>query len=512
MKSECTGFLPVIAGVSRARWARSALHASILALNVAALGCSSSETSTSTHTGSGTTGSGTGNTTGGKGGSSSTTGGNTTGTGAGGSTGSGGSGTTGGNTTGGNTTGAGGAGGSTGTTGGNTTGTGGATTGTTTTTGTGGATTGTTTTGTGGTTTGTTTTTGTGGATTGTTTTTGTGGATGGTGGTGGSAGKGGGSVDAGSPDSGGPGGCNLNTGYLGDDQCILPPPPDKGFQVHLGPTDYKNPEAQYLLQPGQEITNDIQAAPSPNTAKQFFFYRQYRMRPTAHHVIVNAANGSTGTDVGRRIGTANRSEDYPVGGVIAPEDKNIGIPIEPNTPISVSFHAINTNMKPQLREVWINFWYRDPAEVTQPAVEWFEMGNVTFAIPPHTKTQIGPNTCTVSGNGRLLWTYGHRHANNTRFIMTRIRGTKRDVFYDAYDWEHPLLLEFNTITTNRAPDPTNMVEGGWNGILDLMTGDKIEWTCDVNNTTDGTLRFTNNTYTGEMCIVDAEAVGSTCN
>jgi hypothetical protein len=68
----------------------------------------------------------------------------------------------------------------------------------------------------------------------------------------------------------------------------------------------------------------------------------------------------------------------------------------------------------------------------------------------------------------------------------------------------------YSTVT-NKAPDPATGGEGGWNGILDLMTGDKIEWTCDVNNTTDGTLRFTNNTYTGEMCIIDAEAVTSTC-
>ena len=94
---------------------------------------------------------------------------------------------------------------------------------------------------------------------------------------------------------------------------------------------------------------------------------------------------------------------------------------------------------------------------------------------------------------------------------MTRIRGTKRDVIYDANKWDDPLLLEFSSTVTNRAPDPANGTEGGWSGILDLMAGDKIEWTCDVNNTTDGTLRFTNNTFTGEMCIIDAEAVTSTC-
>jgi len=477
---------------------RDAGRIAVLVLATVAAGCSSTEGgSTQTSGGSRATGSG------GSGGSSSGTGGS-------GTTGSGGA-TTG---SGGSTTGSGGA--TTGT-GGTTTGSGGATTGSGgSTTGSGGATTGTggTTTGSGGATTGTGgATTGTGGATTGTGgATTGTGGTTTGTGGTGtggtGTGGTGGGSTpDAGTPDAGG--GCNLNTGYLGDDQCILPPPPDKGFQLHIGPSDYKNPDAAYLLQAGQEATTDFQGAPSPNTAKAYFFYRQYRMRPTAHHVIITAPNGS---DVGRRIGTANKSEDYPTGGVIAPEDKNVGIPIDPNTPISVSFHAINTGTKPQIREIWVNFWYRDPAEVTQPATEWFETGNTTFAIAPHTQTKIGPTTCTVSGNGRLLWAYGHRHANNTRFLMTRIRGTQRDVIYDAYRWDEPLLLDYSSTVTNRAPDPANMGEGGWNGILDLVTGDKIEWTCDVNNTTDSTLRFTNNTYTGEMCIIDAEAVGSTCN
>jgi hypothetical protein len=464
---------------------RAATRAALLLLTTLGIACSSDGGGTTTGGNGGPTGSGGGATSGGTGGSSNGTGAGgsgTTGTGAGGSTGGSTTGTgAGGSTTGGTTTGT-GAGGST---------TGGTTTGT----GAGGSTTGGTTTGTGA-----------GGA-----TTTGAGGTGGtGTGGAGGKGGAGGGpSVDAGPPD-GGAQGCNLNTGYIGDDQCILPPPPDKGFQIHLGPKDYKNPEALYLLQPGQEVTTEnMMAGNSPNTSKAFFFYRQFRMRPTAHHVIISAPNGS---DVGRRIGTANKSEDYPKDGIIAPEDKNVGLPIDPNTPISVSFHAINTTTRPQIRELWVNFWYRDPAEVTEPATQWFETGSTTFAIPPHTKQVLGPYTCTVNGNGRMLWTYGHRHANNTRFQMWRVRGAKRDMIYDAYDWEHPLLLEFNSITTNKPVDPANRVEGGWNGILDLLTGDKIEWTCDVNNTTDSTLRFTNNTYTGEMCIVDAEAVGSTCN
>jgi hypothetical protein len=161
---------------------------------------------------------------------------------------------------------------------------------------------------------------------------------------------------------------------------------------------------------------------------------------------------------------------------------------------------------------MWVNFWYRDPNEVTQPATEWFKIGSATFAIPPHTATTLGPFTCTVQGDGRLLWLYGHRHANNTRFTATRIRGTQRDAIYDADVWEEPLLLEYSSVVNNAKPDLANGVEGGWNGILDLQSGDTVEWSCDVDNKNDTTLRFTNQTYLGEMCIIDAEAVGSTCS
>jgi autotransporter-associated beta strand protein len=55
-------------------------------------------------------------------------------------------------------------------------------------------------------------------------------------------------------------------------------------------------------------------------------------------------------------------------------------------------------------------------------------------------------------------------------------------------------------------------MEGGWSGILDTQPGDSFSWECHVVNKSTGTLVFSNNTYTGEMCILDAEMVGSTCN
>jgi hypothetical protein len=303
---------------------------------------------------------------------------------------------------------------------------------------------------------------------------------------------------------------CGLSTGFAGDTSCILPPPADEGFQLHIGPTDYDDPEQAYMLAPGEEQTTDFPAVAN-NESDVFFFYRQYRLRPSAHHIIVSAGNG---TDIlgGRRIGTANVNEDYPTGGVIAPEDKGVGLPLAAHAAINVNFHAINITEVPALREAWVNFWYRDADEVTQPATEWFETGDIRLVVQPHEAKTLGPYTCNIDQDGRLLWFYGHRHANNVRFTATRIRGDARDVIYDADRWDEPLLLEYSSLIENPAPDIENRIEGGWSGILDLEKGDKIEWACDVVNEHDTPLRFTNQTLLGEMCIVDAEAVGSNCN
>jgi hypothetical protein len=308
-------------------------------------------------------------------------------------------------------------------------------------------------------------------------------------------------------------GDCGLHTQWAGDDRCILPPPPDKGFQLHVGPSNYTNPEATYVMQPGTEATTDFPVT-SPNQQDRFFYFRQYRMRPTAHHMIITAAGASTSTaagNVGHRIATANKSADFPVNGIVAPENSGVASSIAANTNINTSLHAINTGSSPQLREIWVNFWYKDAKDVTEPATPWFDVGNPAFSIAPGQDTVLGPYTCSIASPGRLLWAYGHRHANNVGFIINRVRGTQRDLVYAGFVWNEPITLQYDSITTNAVADTTKSIEGGWSGILDLKAGDQIEWSCHVINKQSTTLTFTNQTYLGEMCIVDAEAVGPNC-
>jgi hypothetical protein len=301
---------------------------------------------------------------------------------------------------------------------------------------------------------------------------------------------------------------CGLKTKYPGDDYCILPPPADKGFQLHIGPKDYDNPEPQYILAAGEETT-DTFLTTSTNDKQVYFYYRQYRMRPGAHHNIISSGN-SGDIGLGQRIGTVNSlAEDYPQGGVIAPENKGVGIKLGAATNINVSLHSINTTQKTQLREIWVNFWYRDPSEVTDPVKEVFAAAPMA-GIPPGADVMVN-GSCNVSGTGRMLWAYGHRHANNTRFSVWRSRAGKKDLVYQGYNWEETLVLDYSSTVKNPMPDTGPNVEGGWSGILDIQSGDQFQWECHVVNKTNGTLNFTNNTFTGEMCILDAETVGGSC-
>jgi hypothetical protein len=301
----------------------------------------------------------------------------------------------------------------------------------------------------------------------------------------------------------------DLHTGYPGDELCILPPPPALGFQIHIGPSDYAQPAPEYRLLPQQEVTTD-HAAVSGNTEPAFYYYRQFRMRPGTHHNIVATADMEH--DFGRRIAITNRAhEDNPEGGVLPPENQGVGVPIGPRTPLLVNLHSINTTDRPLLREVWVNFWYRDPSRVTEKVEQLAQAGDALFAIAPHADTMLGPFQCQATGAGRILWFYGHRHANNVRFSAWRLRGDQRLLIYEAYNWEDPMLLEFSSIKTNPTSDRARGVEGGYSGILDLAPGDRLEWECHVINRTDQVLRFTNQNFLGEMCIMDAEVVGANC-
>lgn len=292
---------------------------------------------------------------------------------------------------------------------------------------------------------------------------------------------------------------CNLKTQYPGDEYCILPPPADKGFQIHIGPSDYNNPGPEYLLQPGEENVVDMSTT-SSNDKMIYYYYRQYRMRPGSHHVIV--------TGNGRRLGgTQNLAKDNPDFGEIPPENEHIGLPLEAHTNVNLNLHYYNFTDKPIIREVWVNFWYKDAADVKEPAKEVFSPTGVSAAVA-HSHVVVGAS-CPVTGDGRLLSLYGHRHLNNVRFSVFHNRGSERKLVLEDYESEHPSVFEFNSLAQNMMPDPAAKKPGAMSGVLDVKAGDTIDFECEIVNMTDKNFTGANEAADDEMCILVGDAVGA---
>ena len=292
---------------------------------------------------------------------------------------------------------------------------------------------------------------------------------------------------------------CGLKTKYAGDQYCIKPPPADKGFQIHIGPTDYNNPEAKYLLQPGEENVVTMTAV-SGNDKDILYYYRQYRMRPGSHHVIMAVA--------GRRIGgVQNLARDEPNNGMIAPEDQDVGLSLKAHTTMDINMHFYNFSDKPMLRELWLNYWYKDAASVKEPSIPIYSFASVSPAVA-HSHVVVGA-ICPVSGNGRVLNLYGHRHLNNVRFSIWHNSGSKHDLVFDDYDSEHPGALDYNSLTMNPAPNPMAKALGGSSGMLELKQGDSLEFECEIVNNTDKNFFGANEAKDDEMCIMIGDAVGS---
>src|SRR5689334_15476633 len=80
----------------------------------------------------------------------------------------------------------------------------------------------------------------------------------------------------------------NIHSGYDGDDYCRAAPKPSDGFQIHVGPKDYTNPDdvAKYLAKPGDE-TNWAEVVQTPNDATVYWDGYYSFMRPGSHHFIL---------------------------------------------------------------------------------------------------------------------------------------------------------------------------------------------------------------------------------
>lgn len=317
----------------------------------------------------------------------------------------------------------------------------------------------------------------------------------------------------------------DYETQWAGDEYCILPPPPELGTQVRVGPSSYTDPAAYeaFLLEPGAE-TNTYYYIDAENTESQFYYRTNWRMRDGSHHMIISvldadredgwatgSGNDGGGTTGSTNFGGAQRTDvDRPLGTLEIPEEnRGMGAELAPHQQFSFNLHHMNRFQEPILREAWVNIWYMDEADVTMPLQSVAMFGNPRdLDIPPGERRELHYR-CDVTGNTRIVTLLGHRHANTDRFgvWIERAPGERISV-YESFDYEEMPTYQYDSLSSNPVPDVETRTDGGHTGLLEVAPGDEIHFVCDVTNRQDVQLRFANELFTGEMCIVFGSMTG----
>jgi hypothetical protein len=323
---------------------------------------------------------------------------------------------------------------------------------------------------------------------------------------------------------------CGLNTGFEDDNACLVPPRPNEGFQIHVGPKNYDDPAevAKFVMKPGEE-SSECFTFRTANIEK--ITYQTWLMsgRAGTHHIINQTFSGELPEDTWGNCGGVGSfdianpelpmqtgslpgaSKAYMPRGKVAPEYAHVGRVIEAKTLVQSDMHYFNFTDKDILREYWMNFYF-PPAEqqITEYADQLVGFGGTSWNVTP-----IQPGTdmvykyeCPFTGNGYVMQLLGHYHAHGKRFTSSikRANGQIEKVF-EMFDYLEPAVFDYNSATQN--PPFSDNAPGAISGQLAIMDGDILQWECHIINDSDVALAFTNQVKTGEMCNIWGYTVGT---
>jgi hypothetical protein len=320
----------------------------------------------------------------------------------------------------------------------------------------------------------------------------------------------------------------SYKTGYPGDEYCILPPSAELGTQIHVGPADNAHP-GTFALVAGDE-QNTLYYINSINTEDHYYYRTNWRMRPGSHHMIITVSDtdradgwasdlGASGFGFGFDFGAGTRSfggsqrvdQDRPQGTLdVPPENVGLGAQLKAQQQFAFNLHHINTTDSPVLREVWVNVWYVAETDVTQKMQGLSASGSpFDVSIPAHQRSVL-TYRCDVQNDSRIITMNGHRHAHTDRFgVWVKKTSGETISAYESFNWEDMPTYQYDSISTNPAPNLPSKVDGASSGELNLTAGDQLWFTCDINNTLDVPLKFANEAIDGEMCILFGSYVGT---
>jgi hypothetical protein len=309
---------------------------------------------------------------------------------------------------------------------------------------------------------------------------------------------------------------CGIASGWEGDEYCLKPPAEGEGVQIHFGPKSYtdKAETDKYQMLPQQEFNNSV-LAKVPLTEDKFWNHVTVSMRPGSHHWIsmggnAGAAEGfyrDTGCGEGSTFGPGgfgggqNLIYDNPPMGIPAPENVGMGRQITGNSAVCLGLHAYNFTDKPRLREIWVNLMFVDESKVTQRTSGIGMVGALGLQLPPGQSRELKYGS-TFQADGRIIQLFGHRHQWTPRFAAW----LNDKLIYDSHDWKESVTFNYDSITTN--PPIDGMHDGAVSGIVEFKAGDRLNFSCFVENESDHVLSFKNELEGGEMCNMWGTTVG----
>jgi len=320
-------------------------------------------------------------------------------------------------------------------------------------------------------------------------------------------------------------GNCTISTSFADDRACIPAPKPGEGIQIHIGPSNYDDPEevAKYIMHPGEE-SSECWTMRTPNTEDVTYQSFVLSGRAGTHHMINTLykgelPTGSFGPCGGRSSDTATAigslpgaSKAYMARSKVAPEYEHVGQVLEPEVLLAADMHYFNFTDQDILREVWLNLYFPAPGtEVTEYSSVIRGFGGLGWnrePIQPGTD-QVYKYECPIKGDGKILQLLGHYHAHGKQFTASiKRKGSDSGMkVFEMFDYLEPATFDYNTVTDN--PEFSQGAPGAVSGVLEVQDGDILMWDCHIINDDMVPLRYVNEVKTGEMCNVWGYSIGT---
>jgi len=330
-----------------------------------------------------------------------------------------------------------------------------------------------------------------------------------------------------------------FKTQFPGDNYCILPPPPDQGIQYGVHPqgkawydqisqgdlSGYEGLSDEWIMEPGEE--EDANYETSADTTEEKFYYRnQNRMRPGSHHMIVTAGGGSGGETwgpgapgffSGKNVPGAQRpDENNPKTIAKPPEDEGLFMRLPSNPGITFNMHHFNATSETILKEAWTNLWWEPDTRQEVLDILGLDFGQVaSLAVTPGDTVDLH-YSWDIAREFRILSIFGHRHAWTSAFTSWVEKSDgELDLVYASLDWYDEPTYRYDSLTMNPEPIFDQKVDGAHSGIMMVPAGSKLHFNCHITYTDEraeaegapkpaeiGTLRFANQAFTAEMCLL----------